>query len=63
MRREIDMIAHIPSTQHRYYVEYKEPEGSWRSNKTKDIYIYSTSELTVREILADYQILLVDKVD
>ena len=57
------MIAHIPSTQHRYYVEYKEPEGSWRSNKTKDIYIYSTSELTVREILADYQILLVDKVD
>ena len=51
------------STLFKYYVEYKEPEGSWRSNKTKDIYIYSTSELTVREILADYQILLVDKVD
>ena len=57
------MIAWMPSKQYRYYVEYKEPEGSWRSNKTKDIYIYSTSELTVREILADYQILLVDKVD
>ena len=45
------MIAWMPSKQYRYYVEYKEPEGSWRSDKTKDIYIYSTSELTVREIL------------
>ncbi len=47
----------------KYYVEYKEPERSWRSDKTKDIYIYSTSELTVRDILAHYQILLVNKVD
>lgn len=51
------------STLFKYYVEYKEPEKSWRSGKTKDIYIYSTSELTVRDILAHYQILLVDKVD
>ena len=57
------MIAWMPSTQYKYYVEYKEPEKSWRSGKTKDIYIYSTSELTVREILAHYQILLIDKVD
>jgi hypothetical protein len=57
------MIAWMPSKQYRYYVEYKEPEGSWRSDKTKDIYIYSTSELTVREILADYRILLVNKAE
>ena len=57
------MIAWMPSKQYRYYVEYKEPEGSWRSDKTKDIYIYSTSELTVREILADYQIMLVNKAE
>ena len=60
MRREIDMIAHIPSTQYRYYVEYIDNEAS---PKHRSIYVYSTSEITVREILADYQILLVDKVD
>ena len=54
------MIAFMPPTQYRYYVEYIDNEAS---PKHRSIYIYSTSEITVREILDDYKILLLVSVD
>ena len=54
------MIAFMPPTQYRYYVEYIDNEAS---PKHRSIYVYSTSEIEVREILDDYKVLLVDQTD
>ena len=54
------MIAFMPPTQYRYYVEYIDNEAS---PKHRSIYVYSTSETEVREILDDYKVLLVDQTD
>ena len=56
----IEQAIIMPPTQYRYYVEYIDNEAS---PKHRSIYVYSTSEITVREILDDYKILLVDQTD
>jgi len=58
------VVAYIPSTLYRYYVEYKEiPDLNmeWRIARHRQVYIYTTSELTVREILDDYEIISINK--
>ena len=47
------MVAFLPSPTYSYFVEYK---GLSLEKNVRSIYLYATSELHVREILADYNV-------
>jgi len=49
----------VPSTIYNFSVEYK--PFCLNKNNVRHIYIYSTSELNVKEILADYKIVSIEK--
>ena len=50
----------VPSTIYNFSVEYK-PFCLNKKNDVRHIYMYSTSELNVKEILADYKIVSIEK--
>jgi len=52
------MVAFIPSPTYSYLVEYK---SSSLEKDPRSIYLYATSEIHVREILADYNVVSVIK--
>tara|TARA_R110000772_G_scaffold188708_1_gene299745 strand:- start:181 stop:345 length:165 start_codon:yes stop_codon:yes gene_type:complete len=53
------MVAWMKSPLYNYLVEYK--PHSVLKNETSRIYIYATSEINAKEILADYKVLSVEK--
>ena len=53
------MVAWMPSSTYNYYVEYV--AHSTPINTPSSIYVYATNELHVKEILADYKVLLIEK--
>jgi hypothetical protein len=57
------MVAWIPSPVYNYYVEYRGTafQDSGVNTFNRSIYLYARSELDVKEILADYKVLTIEK--
>jgi len=57
------MVAWIPSPLHNYAVEYEGVSfnDSGVNTRVRSIYLYATSELHIREILADYKVISIEK--
>ena len=55
----------MPSTRYNYYVEYRGStfNDSGVNTMHRSIYLYATSELHVKEILADYKVLTIELQD
>tara|TARA_R100000544_G_scaffold30479_1_gene16725 strand:- start:195 stop:371 length:177 start_codon:yes stop_codon:yes gene_type:complete len=53
------MVAFIPSPTKNYCVQYQSP-AAHGSQDPSVLYIYATSEIHVKQILADYKILSID---
>ena len=53
------MVAFIPSPIKNYCVQYQSPAARG-SQDPSVLYIYATSEIHVKQILADYKILSID---
>ena len=59
------MVAWMASPVQNYYVEYHGStfNDSGVNTHNRSIYLYATSELHVKEILADYKVILVELVE
>ena len=59
------MVAWMASPVQNYYVEYRGTNfnDSGVNTFNRSIYLYATSELHVKEILADYKVILVELVE
>ena len=57
------MVAWMPSPVYNYAVEYEGVSfnDSGVNTRVRSIYLYATSELHIREILADYKVISIEK--
>ena len=57
------MVAWLPSPVYNYAVEYEGVSfnDSGVNTRVRSIYLYATSELHIREILADYKVISIEK--
>ena len=57
------MVAWIPSPVYNYAVEYEGVsfEDSGVNTRVRSIYLYATSELHIKQLLADYKVLTIVK--